>query len=34
VMLRTSNRYSRWPGTAFVVQLHLNSYLLHIAQGI
>ena len=34
VMLRTPNRYSRWPGTAFVVQLHLNSRLLHIARGI
>jgi hypothetical protein len=34
VLIRTPNRYSRWPGTAFVVQLHLNSRLLHIARGI
>jgi len=34
VMLRTPNRYSRWSGMALVVQLHLNSCLLHIAQSI
>lgn len=33
VMLKTLNRYSRLPGTAFVVQLHLNSHLLQITQG-
>ena len=34
VMLRTPNTCSRWPGMALVVQLHLNSRLLHIAWGI